>query len=426
MWWGGYSAPSRFVVAVLPLLAVPLAAWWAQGPVGRGIIGILTLVSAAITLTLVGHDRGSLIYNGRDGHSLLLDWLSPTVDLTLGVPSVHRDGAATAAADLAIWAVAALVVAGAWVLLSRWRPRAAVTAVAGVVAAPLVAMLALPVVWAGRDRPAVTPPTSQMALLARWQPERRPLGMELTPTRPLTLADVMRRLALSTNLRGHRTPVLRPLLLIPGLPAGEFDLVVEGRSRLAGTLTVRLGRDDLTMEVWPLDGRPAGNTGLVLRLPAVAHSITITGDGAARESIRRLALRPRSLSDLREARPAVLRASRLGDLVLFALDDEAYMESGAAWVRGERRARFIVQPDAGATPVVRLTGGPIANSVSLESGDWKVVLPLAPEEARDVTLPPAALSPATLSVTSATGFRPSEFDAGVLDTRQLGVYLTRP
>ena len=95
-------------------------------------------------------------------------------------------------------------------------------------------------------------------------------------------------------------------------------------------------------------------------------------------------------------------------------------------MRGQRRARFIVQPDAGATPVVRLKGGPIANSVSLESGDWKVVLPLAPEETRDVTLPPAALSPATLSVTSATGFRPSEHDAGVGDTRQLGVYLTRP
>ena len=88
---------------------------------------------------------------------MLLDWLSPTVDLTLGAPSVHRDGAAAAAADLAIWLVAALVVAGAWVLLSRWRPAPRVTAVAGVVAAPLAAMLALPVVWAGRDRPAVDP-----------------------------------------------------------------------------------------------------------------------------------------------------------------------------------------------------------------------------------------------------------------------------
>ena len=71
------------------------------------------------------HDRGAFIYNGRDGHALLLDWLSPTVDLTLGAPSVHRDGALAAAGDAAIWLAAGAVVAGLWLLLARRRPHGA-------------------------------------------------------------------------------------------------------------------------------------------------------------------------------------------------------------------------------------------------------------------------------------------------------------
>ena len=367
MWWGGYSAPGRFAVVVLPMLALPLAAWWSDGPVGRRVIGGLTALSAAITVTLVAHDRGAFIYNDRDGHALLLDWLSPTVDLTLGTPSVHRDGAAAAAGDAAVWLLAGVVVVGAWTLLTRRWPGRSLASTAGVLAAPLAAMAALPVVWAGRDRLAVTPPTSQMAILDRWQPGWRPLGVDITPPRALALGDLVQKLSLGTSLRGHRVPGVAPLLQIPLVPAGAFDVFVEGRSRLAGVATVRLGRDDLPMETWPLEGRPAGTTGLVLRLPAVAHSIVITGDDAAQASVRRLLLRPRALPDSEVSQPLALRAARFGATVLFALDDNVFLEPGALWVRGERSARVIVQPDGAAGAVVRLQAGAVANVVTLAS-----------------------------------------------------------
>ena len=257
MWWGGYSAPGRFAVVVLPMLALPIAAWWSDGPAGRRVIGVLTALSAAITVTLVAHDRGAFIYNGRDGHALLLDWLSPTVDLTLGAPSVHRDGAAAAAGDAAVWLLAGVVVAGAWTLLTRRWPGRSLASTAGMLAAPVAAMAALPVVWAGRDRPAVTPPTSQMALLDRWQPGWRPLGLEVSPPRPLSLDDLVQRLSLGTSLRGQQVPGVSPLLQIPLVPAGEFDVFVEGRSRLDGR------RHGAARARGPADGdlgarRPAG------------------------------------------------------------------------------------------------------------------------------------------------------------------------
>ena len=216
---------------------------------------------------------------------------------------------------------------------------------AGVLAVPVAAMTALPVVWAGRDRPVITPPTSQMAFIGRWHPAARPLGVALTPTRWLDLPALLRRLSLDTSFRGYRPPGASPLLQIPLVPAGDYDVFADGRSRLAGTATVRLGRHDLPLAVWPLEGRSAGFTGLVLSLPATAHSITIDGDDAARAAVRRLSLRPRTLPPSATGVAQALRAARLGSVTLFALDDNAFLEPGAAWIRGERTARFIVQPD---------------------------------------------------------------------------------
>ena len=92
-------------------------------------------------------------------------------------------------------------------------------------------------------------------------------------------------------------------------------------------------------------------------------------------------------------------------MTLFALDDNAFLEPGAAWIRGERTARFIVQPDAGAAAVMRLQGGAVANTVTLAASGWRTEVALAPNDIRDLPLPADALAPAVLSVTSATGFR---------------------
>lgn len=420
MWWGGYSAPGRFLLAVLPPLALPLAALWAAGGVARAGVGGLAAVSALVSLAVVLPDRGAAIYNGRDGHALVLDWASQTVDLTLGSPSVHRDGAATAAADAGIWLLAAVMVTGAWVLLRRWRAAAGWV---GAWVAPAAALVALSIVWAGRERPVVTPPTSQMALLDRWWPGVHAVGVTLTPTRLIPIGDLARRLSLGTSFRGHRAPGVSPLLQVPQVPAGDYDVFIDAWTRLDGVATVRLGRHDLPMASWSLAERPPGYSGLALRLPVAAHSITVIGDAAARASVRRLVLRPRALPAADSERRRAQRAVRIGDVVVFALDDRAFLEPAAVWVRGETAARFVVQPDAIGPRVVRLQGGPVANTVTFSAGAWRAEVPLPAGETRDVEVPAEALAPATLTVASASGFRPSEHDERSGDVRWLGAYL---
>ena len=158
----------------------------------------------------------------------------------------------------------------------------------------------------------------------------------------------------------------------------------------------------------------------------MAHSITIDGDDAARAAVRRLSLRPRTMPPSGTGLAQALRAARLGSVTLFALDDNAFLEPGAAWIRGELTARFIVQQDAGAAVVMRLQGGAVANTVTVAASGWRTEVALAPDDIRDLPLPADALAPAVLSVTSATGFRVSEHTRGSDDVRWLGVYVRWP
>jgi hypothetical protein len=422
MWWGGYSAPARFLVALVPLMALPAGLLWVRGSgTTRVVIGMLLTLSAGLTAALVGIDRGAFILSGRDGYAPLIDWLSRSADLTLALPSVHRDSMGPALEDVAVWLVSGVAVAAAARLVARRQPRAA--ALMSVLAAPAVVMLAATVAWAGRDRAALTPGSSQMSWLARWTPGQAPSLVQLAPTRVLTADDAPRRLNIGTSLRGRRGTEA-PLLRLPDVPAGDYDVFVEPRGTAAGVVTVRLGRQDVPMEQWTLDGRPAGYSGLVLRLPVAAHSITVMGDAAARASVARLTLRPRTLAP-RGSSARALRSARYGAVVVFAMDDMADVEPGALWVRGEQTAAFVVRADEGHTATVRLTAGPVANEVRLAAGAWTRTVALAAGQVVDVVLPAEALAPGMLTVASRTGFRPSEHGASG-DVRWLGVFVTWP
>lgn len=421
MWWGGRSSPARFAIVVAPVLALPAGLLWTRaGLAVRTAIVAVLVVSAGLTAAIVGVDRGAFIFNGRDGHALVLDWLSPLVDLTLTAPSVHRDGVAGALADSAVWALAvALAVA-----IAARLPR--IGRALGWLATPLVGMSAMAVAGAGLARPVVTAPTSKMRFLDAWRDGDEPITAQLSPARRLEPGDVIGRLTLESSTRGEPAPGAPPLLHVPNVPAGEYDVFLDAPDVPVGRATVRLGRQgrqEFAMAEWRLDGLRAGYGGLVLRLPVDAHAITIVADPAARRSVTSVWLRPRSLAKAGE-RPEALRAARYGHVVVYALDDYAYLEPGAFWTRGERVARVVVQGDEGTRPVMHLKAGPVANEVRLRAGAWTTTVPLAPDASVDLLLPAEALAPVTLEIESRQGFRPSAF--GGNDVRWLGVYVTWP
>ena len=420
MWWGGFSSPARFAVVVAPVVALPAGWWWTRGGASvRAAIVAGLVVSAGLTLAVVGVDRGGFIYNNRDGHALLLDWLSPLVDLTLSAPSVHRTGMARALADTGVWAALALV---AMLLAARLRR---VGTALGWLATPLVVMAAVTVVGAREPRPLVTPPTSTVRMLGVWRGGGVPVAAQLSPARWLAPDEMPGRLTFASTTRGEPTGGALPLLQAAGVPAGDYDVFLDAASEPTGTVAVRLGRqgrEGFTLETWRLDGMRRGFSGLTLNLPVDARTIVVTGDEPARQSVRAITLRPRALAA--GPRPEAVRAARFGRVVVYALDDDAYLEPGAFWTRAERTARVVVQADAGTVSVMRIKAGPVANEVRLRAGVWTTTVPLAADATVDVPLPSEATAPAVLEIASPRGFRPA--DTGGDDVRWLGVYVTWP
>jgi hypothetical protein len=294
------------------------------------------------------------------------------------------------------------------------------------IATPLVAMTAVAVVTAGSARPVVSAPTSKMRFLDAWRDGGEPPAALLSPFRRLDTAELTGRLTLESSTRGEPAPGAPPLLQVPNVPAGDYDVFLDAAEAPTGRATVRLGRQgrqEFAMAEWRLDGLRAGYGGLTLSLPVDAHSVSIVGDGPARRALAGLSLRPRTLVKAGE-RPEALRAARYGHVVVYALDDYAYLEPGAFWTRGERIARVVVQPDQGTGGTLRLKAGPVATEVRLSAADWSTTVPLGPDATVDVPLPAAALAPVTLGIESRQGFRPSAF--GGNDVRWLGVYVTWP
>ena len=146
-----------------------------------------------------------------------------------------------------------------------------------------------------------------------------------------------------------------------------------------------------------------------------------------RRAVRRVVIEPLSivpmnhrLSDL-----AARRAVKYEGASVYFLDERSFAEPEGFWLGGSRQTTFVVQTD-GPRPAVdlRLRNAPVDNRLTIESGQWREELTLAPGEERQVQVP---LEPGQRAVlvraTTTAGFRPSESIPDSRDDRFLGVWV---
>ena len=105
MWWAGWSPPARFLVPVLPLLAIGAGHWWAgkRTALERAMATLGLACGAMVTTTLATVERGALVFAPREGTAGWLTWLSPLVDLPRGFPSFLRDSPSLAWLGVLAW-----------------------------------------------------------------------------------------------------------------------------------------------------------------------------------------------------------------------------------------------------------------------------------------------------------------------------------
>ena len=437
MWWGGFSSAARFLVPLVPALAVPAAAAWA-GSTRRGTRATLIAALAAtamISATVVFVGGGRLAYYLRDAvYSGALDWANRAADLQHGLPSffarVRRgDPGVRFYLEIAIW-IGALT--SAWLLVragdrsTRIASRAHI-ATATVLACAASIMVALTMAWKVEGVDGVEP-GAQVELLRRAGASHKILALDLSRFRRIPASELPERLVVRLDASRALPPPSarggRPLFALPQIPAGEYGLHID-RTGSAGWIMVGVGRDQFALITQPasfFDGE------VRVRFPVDVRALVVLGDDDARQQVRGLTLRPISIRTpgQKAAGDYARHAVRYGPATVFFMDDRSFPEPTAFWVGGARETTIVLQPDdvrRSASLVLR--NAPAQNDVTVRAGAWTERLHLAPGEERALDIPLDTARGATaITIASSSGFRPLDVDRSNPDQRFLGVSVT--
>ena len=431
MWWGGESSPARFLVPILLPLAIPAGVWF-QSSRGRAarLLGLGALaLSALVTMTLAGVDRGALLYNSRDGASRLLLWLSPLINISAGLPSVFRGGSALALAHAAVWLTAIGLAATVGVLVERRGATTTTVVLALGFSTVVAASAALSIVWRGQPKTPMTTDTGTLAFLQHYDPDQPQIAIRTAPLRRLDPRDVLAALTLA-DVTPATLASAEPAALLFRLPAGTYAVEATSTREMSGQVTTTLDRSFGSQWQWNMNGQTRRAWRQEIRLPVAVPAILVNADASARQSLDRLVLRPVSIvgSSHRRTPGEPQHIARYGPAVVFLMTGSAYMERTGAWVAGSSSADFVIAPDSdarGAHVHLFVRNPPIDNTVTLEGDNWHQELTLRPGEERLVSLPAPSSDSGGLSlrVTAARGARPKEFEPGSTDARLLGCWI---
>ena len=429
MWWGGSSAPARFLIALLPIGALPLAWWWPtrSGPWRILALGLL-FVSVLLILPRTLVDDGRMIYNGRSGFDPTLEWLSQSVDLPLAFPSLHRQSIAGAFVTTATWLLAGGLLAAVSRAVGRHPLTAGATWTMLVLASAVLGMSAVTVAWTASGVAGITVNRSKVAAIGAVASGELETMFRLRPFRVVTANEWLGQLDLATTDRAGSPSADDTMIRVAGLPAGDYELVDVGGGAPIGAIDVSTGRNDSPFVQWRMGDVSQGAGGLVLRLPVGVRSATVRGDATARSQMTDVRLRPigvRVPANADDRRAS--RAALYGQTRVFAFDEQAYLEPAGFWTRAGGTAVVVIDPAATGQVSLRIRAGAVHTSIELVVGDWIQHLVLTPGQQELVTLPAAgAARPLQLTIRSGAGFRPSAVDSTSDDVRNLAAWFEFP
>ena len=436
-WWSKSMMPGRPVLLLLPLLAVPIAWLYARlepGSPARAGAQALLLVSVGVTLTLVAFNPRVPALQEGDGSSTLLQWMSPTWQLSREVPTFVAGATRASVLRVLLWLVAFGF--AAWMLT---RPSALSNGRAALATTVSAAALCIMVATTGA---AVMPDETR-----RFDPEERvmfPLLETFDPVaRPIAIRydgfsvvepDELPPLFSVSAVPGQRTarqPVRVVLNARFRLPAGRYVLDLKGSdaagSMPASSISLQLGREGRPVESWPLLLLPGQRHQRDFDVPLDAEFVGFRATRQAEQAIAELRVSPRSVVETRKRLRAgtVLSAAAFAPVRIFFHDSVIYPEADGFWVKGRSTARMTMLKtrDADSGVLLAVHSGARPNVVTLATPDWSQELDLTPGVTERVIVPSRAgerFIPLTIS--SADGFVPAEVEHS-RDRRLLGAWI---
>ena len=151
-----------------------------------------------------------------------------------------------------------------------------------------------------------------------------------------------------------RTPESMPVA------AADAALRAEpGRRRVRASHLRRGGwpsRLEVGRDAWPLAAWAPGDPAPPLTLHAAVHSVRVLGDAPPGTAVW---LRPRRVEPA-PPRGEARRVTRIGDVIVYSMDDDSYPDPAGVWTGGDRSTRLLLAA-GGRSPIdLHLEAGPRA------------------------------------------------------------------
>jgi hypothetical protein len=434
MWWGGSSAPARYLVPVLPLLApmIAVAGRDLRGAAGRATLGLLLSVSLAIAVVGVAVPDRLFLFSEPHGYARLTETIQSAAPLSALLPTFTDENWRMPLRMLLPWLGAALV--GALSIFyvgrraaARWHgPFSTLwTAMIGSVVFMLTSsLIAGTPVTAAR---LATANRGQIELMVAYDGPRL-RGFDYTRMTKVNDEAILALATLAVHRQAGEPSDPRRLVGPFELPAGHYRSRIwfEGGRPLEGDAVVMLGNHgDLALTRVGLDSGNVDGADMPFELAVdTGLWVGLTNVDAAK-MVRRLDVIPAQLVP-RTERPVV--DARViepiegwpGGLIVYA-DENTYPEGGIYWTRGTRTGQVFVAPSTASAILLTLSLGPNGGRVRVSAGghDWST--DLKPDEARQIAIPVTSRAHLVPVVVTAPGmFRPADVDRRSTDLRWLG------
>ena len=424
MWWGGSSAPARFLVPLLPLLAPMLAVSFASArrSIMSAALALLAVVGVCVSAIEIAGFSHLLLFSDPHGVSRLFEVLQGSAPLTSSFPTFTDENWRTPLLHLLPWIAAG--VAGVLVVrtASDRRSRLWVTLTAATIFLAVAAIGAAPVPAEMRQELATQ---GRMALMNDYSPHR------------LRAFDYARRARMSPAewiAAGAATMDLDPSQPVDGygrlagplkLAPGNYTATVwfEGSRPRDGDLLLALGGGQMLRRIeGPLPNPVVVSFDMPVAIPQLWIQLT---DVATAQRAARIELTPSTIVPAPER--LVVQANAVESIpgrpgaYMQYVDEWTYPEGGVFWTRGTGRGEVVVVPAGAGEILLTLHVGPNSGNVRIDAGAKTETLAMHAEETRVV---PIAVPPGApyirVAVQSPVDFRPFDENPSSADMRRLG------
>lgn len=426
MWWGGNSAPARFLVPILPCLAVPIAvaaSRW-RSPAARAFLWTTATVSLVIAIGGLLDPERLLLFSDPRGKGRIVELLQGPAPLAALLPTFAQEDWRGPTVGLLPWLVAAGITLAGVLQIQRRRGPGLSPLGAGTCGALIflsaAAVLAIRVPAGERQEAARR---GAVDVLWRYDPQRQRALDYATLTR-VDQDAVFALSRIEVEASGLSDSTQRIMVGPVSLPAGSYQARIWFAEGSAHDGEVVVSSSDRA--VFARAGNSVQNPLVVpFQLPFGVRRLTVSASQPAARHAVRTELRPDALVPVGERESSQARTIESipehPDAFLAYMNEHAYPEGGVFWTRGTGQASVLVAAGGARRLTLTLFSGP-------SGADCTVSLPNAPQTVKmnpgqtsvvSFAVPPGR-GVVPLTVAASAFFRPSDTDPASTDTRGLG------